>query len=94
MMSRRCYYYRVSDADVIDYPSSLATGPSHDVVRSTGTLLTPEPALYVDVRYQLPYLPDVVHFALLGPSSSTWFPAPRSKARMELSDQSSGLFMR
>ncbi|GMP53998.1 hypothetical protein CsSME_00019286 [Camellia sinensis var. sinensis] len=91
MMSRRCYYCRVSDADAVDYPSSLTTCPGHDVVWSVGTLLTPEPILYVDVHYQLPYLLDVVHFALLGPSSSAWFPAPRSKARM---DQSSRLFVR
>ncbi|GMP55247.1 hypothetical protein CsSME_00020116 [Camellia sinensis var. sinensis] len=95
MMSRRHYYYHVSDADAVDYPSSfLVTDPDHNDVRSAGTLPTPQPTPYVDVRCQPPYLPDVAHFTLLGPLSSAWFLVPRLKARIELLKQSSKLFMR
>jgi len=80
MMSRRCWYCRVFDADDVEFPSSsLVTDPGHGVVRFTRTLLTPQPVPYVDARYLLPYLPDVVYFILLGLLSFAWFPASESK---------------
>ncbi|GMP93948.1 hypothetical protein CsSME_00043574 [Camellia sinensis var. sinensis] len=95
MTSWRCWYWRVSDADAVEFPSSsLATDPSYGVVRFPGTLLTPQPIPYVNAHYLPPYLPDVAHFSLLLPLSSAWFPVPRSKARMELVNQSSKLFVR
>ncbi|GMP55113.1 hypothetical protein CsSME_00020031 [Camellia sinensis var. sinensis] len=51
MMSRRCCCYHVSDANVVDYPSSLATGPCHDVIWSAGTLPLPELVFYVNIHY-------------------------------------------
>ncbi|GMP54324.1 hypothetical protein CsSME_00019529 [Camellia sinensis var. sinensis] len=85
MMSRSYCCYHVSNANAVYYPSSsLATGPDHDVVWSARTLLTLERVLYINVHYQPPYLPDVVFFALLGSSSSVWFPTPRLKVRIEL----------